>query len=521
MLILRGGRVFDGVASTGASADVRVVSGRIDEVAPRLAAPPDATVIDVAGRSVVPGFIDVHSHDDLAVRKSGGVEPKIRQGVTSTVVGNCGHGCAPSAEALMRDYSAPVLGTFPVDARWDSFPAYLATLASRSHRINVAALAPHGPLRWSVLGAESRAADQTERAEICARAAECLAAGAVGISLGLMYQPGNAADTAELEALAAVAARRGKLLVAHLRNEASRLLESIDEFLALGRRTGCALHISHLKVTAPANFGAMPQVIEKLDSARAEGIDVTADVYPYLAGSTTIATLFPQWALRGGLPQTLADPAQRARVKADLRADWGALENYYRSLGPERIRLVGFSTSENASLEGQSIAEAAAQTGLAPDDCLVELTIAEKAQLAVILFQIDESDLRAALGWPWTMIGSDGLPTGGARTHPRLYGTFPRVLSRYRAQLGFGEAIRKMTSLPAQRFGLADRGVIAAGRAADLAVIEPDALRDRATFDNPRQFPNGVIEVVLNGEPALAVDRRSGRFLTGRGADDG
>ncbi|HEY8455603.1 MAG TPA: D-aminoacylase [Actinopolymorphaceae bacterium] len=519
-LVIRGGTVVDGSGSPEQPADVLVEGETITAVQAGLHVPPDAAVIDASDRHVLPGFIDVHSHDDVAALKPGFLDPKLRQGVTLNVVGNCGHGCAPvCAEAELTSYSAPILGRVPVAMKWRSFPDYLAAIDASARTTNVAALVPHGPLRASVVGIERRTATRTETARMCAILDEALDAGAAGLSLGLMYPPGNAAGEDELTALARVVARREKLLVAHLRNEADAILTSLQELAHLAKRSGCAVHVSHLKVTSPANHGRMPEVLDTLDALRAEGVDVTADVYPYDAGSTTAASLFPPWTADRGLTSLLAaldEPAMRRQVVDDLQRPWVELENYFLTIGPERIRLIGFTLPEYQRFEGWSLADVAHAQDAPAAECLADLVLAEHGGLSVVLFQMAESDIRTALAWPWTMVGSDGLPLDHGSVHPRLYGTFPRVLSKYVAEpgLGFVEAVRRMTALPASRFGLGRRGLVAPGHAADLVVVNRSRLADRATYNTPRVFPEGIDAVLVGGR--LAWSPAGGIVSNGR-----
>lgn len=520
---VRGAALVDGGASRRPMRSDLLLSGsRIEAIGPHLTAPTGAIEIDATGLTAVPGFVDVHSHDDVAALKAGFQDPKLRQGVTTVVVGNCGHGCAPQLPAQLRSYSVPVLGELPGEFRWSSFDEYLTTLAAQPRTTNVAALVPHGPLRAAVLGPKSRTASAAEVAEMCALLDDALSAGGVGLSLGLMYTFGNSADPAELEALARVVGRRGKLLVAHLRNEGSQLRQSLDELVRLSRAGNVSVHVSHLKVTAPQSHGKMPEVIEILDFYRGAGVDLTADVYPYTAGSTTVSTLFPAWTTQRGaasLLDALRDATMRGQVRAEMSRPWGRLENYFYILGPGRLRLGGFIQPEHASLDGRSLDEIASLMGRPPIECLIELTLAEQARLSVVLFQMDERDMRAALAWPWTMIGSDGLPVESGSVHPRLYGTFPRILCRYADHipgLSFAEAVRRMTSFPAARFGLRERGEIRVGAAADLVLLDRTSLRDTATYDDPRRWPSGVSSVLLNGSVAMSAGVRgddAGAFL--------
>ncbi|MGA8112369.1 MAG: D-aminoacylase [Actinocatenispora sp.] len=515
-LLLRGGQVVDGSGARPVRADVLIEDGLIRAVGV-LPAGLDAAMLDVTGALVTPGFVDVHAHDDLALLKPGFADPKLLQGVTLDVVGNCGHGCAPvgADPGLLGTYSGPVLGAFPDPLPWRTFPDYLDHLARSALPTNAVALVPHGALRASVAGYARRPLRPDELRGALDALREGLDHGAAGLSLGLMYAPGDAAPRAELYALARVLARHGKLLAVHLRNEGDGILRSADEALDVARRTGVAVHLSHLKVVSPRNHGRMPELLDRLDAARADGVDVTADVYPYAAGSTTVAAMFPAWALAEGTPgllTVLADRHDRARVVDDLRREWETLENNVLALGGDRIVLAGFTRADNLGHEGRSLAGIATERGTDPVTCLCDLVVEERGALTVVLFQMDERDVADALAWPWSMVGSDGLPIEARYTHPRMYGTFPRVLARYAVRHGLftvPEAVRRMTSLPADRFGVPGRGRLVPGAVADLTVLDLDSLADRATFTDPRQLPSGVRAVLLGGTPVAEDGRRT------------
>jgi N-acyl-D-amino-acid deacylase len=515
--VVRGGLLYDGTGGDPRLADVVVRDGVIDSVVPGGAVAPGLPAVDATGLDVMPGFIDVHSHDDAALFRPGGLDPKTGQGVTTSVIGNCGLGCAPSlpdpGDHSLETSAAPVLGPFPAARHWPRFADYLADVASSARAVNTVALVPHAPLRAAVLGFERRPATPAEVAAIAGAAGDALAAGAAGVSLGLMYSPGDSAERPELLALAAQAAAHGKLLVAHIRNEADHLHASIDELADLGRATGAAIHVSHLKVTGPRNVGTMPAIIDHLDALRSEGIDVTADVYPYDAGSTTVLSLFPPWAQSDGAEGLLAllrDPERRAEVLASLPAPWAgtALENQWAAIGPSRIVLTGFQDPALAIYEGLSVAEVAALRDQPPLDALADLVVATAGQLTVIVFHTDYAGMTTALAWPHTLVGSDGLPRESGSVHPRLYGTFSRALTL--GVLPRAEMVRRLTGAAAERFGLVGRGTLTPGAAADLQLIDPTAYADRATYATPRLGPTGLRGVFVNGMPVGAA---AGTFL--------
>ncbi|OEU85030.1 hypothetical protein DB35_28990 [Streptomyces abyssalis] len=523
-VLLHGGEVVDGTGAGRRRADVLVEGDRISAVT-GIPSGIDAHVMDVSGSVVFPGFIDAHAHDDLALLRPGGVESKVMQGVTVDVIGNCGHGCAPVATdpRLQASYSGPVLGRFPEAVSWQSFPEYLDRLSTTGLRTNAVALVPHGALRASITGYARRPLDARELARATRDLDQALERGAAGLSLGLMYAPGDVADRAELVALARVVAARGRVLAAHIRSEGDDVIDSLRELLDIARRSDVRVQLSHLKVVSPRNRGRMPEVLAVLDAARSEGIDITADVYPYAAGSTTAAALFPNWALADGVPGLLAlldTPSERARIVASMHRPWQRQENSFHALGAQGILLAGFRQPGNEAYEGARLSDVADERGVDAAECLCRLMTEEQGELTVVMFQMDEDDVTTALSWPWSLIGSDGLPVQSPYTHPRMYGTFARILSEYvrkRGLLTLEEAIRRMTALPAERFRIPGRGVVREGAAADLVVASPEQIEDHATFAAPRRFPEHVRAVLVNGAFAtldgVATESSAGAFL--------
>ena len=532
-LVVLGVTVHDGSGGAARVADVVVRDGVVVAVGAGAGAAARGAdgveVVDGRGLELLPGFVDVHAHDDAALFRPGGASPKTAQGVTTTIVGNCGQGVAPSprdpADRSLAEYSRPVLGEFPA-RRWASFGDYVETLRTEPLDLHAGTLVPHGPMRAAVLGAARRPADARETATIAGSVGDALDAGALGVSLGLMYAPGDAAERPELVALAREVAARGRLLVAHVRNEADGLDDSIEELASLARETGAAVHVSHLKVTGPRNVGHMGAVVDRLDALRDEGVDVSADVYPYDAGSTTVASLFPPATADRGvdsLLEALAGPRSRAEVLAGLDRPWPGtlLENQWAAIGPSRIVLAGFARPEHAALEGRSVADIASELGGDPREVLADLVLAERGALTVIVFHTDHEGMRTALAWPHALVGSDGLPRESGTVHPRLYGTFSRVLDVYagatgdavRAVTGAGEglggavltredAVRRMSVGATRRFGLVPPGQpvgVVPGAVADLQLVDPATYADRATYAAPRSSPSGVRGVWVAG----------------------
>ncbi len=439
-----------------------------------------ARVIEANGLAVAPGFIDVHAHDDAAVVRDGRVDFKVMQGVTTDVIGNCGAGVAPADDAFRRFYDfvlAGVLGPAG-DLSWRTTAEYLEAIERAGPSLNVVPLCPHGVLRFLAMGLERRPPTNGELEVMKALLAEAMEAGVAGLSTGLIYPPGAFAATEELVELAKVAARYGGLYVSHIRDEGLHLLEAVEEALRIGREAGLPVQISHHKAFGRAVWGQTAASLARIDAARADGQDVAVDVYPYVAGSTAlIAVTFPDFE---GVP-------------------------------PEDVLIA--STKHNHDWEGRTLREVAVAMNLPPEEAAQRLLREEEGAVVVIMFGMEEGDVRRVMRHPTAMFGSDGIPSVEGKPHPRLYSTFARVLDRYVRQegvLSLEEAVRKMTSLPARRFGLRERGEVRPGYYADLLLFEPAAVRDVATFQEPRRYPEGIRHVIVNGQLVVEEGRHTG-----------
>ncbi|HXR65722.1 MAG TPA: amidohydrolase family protein, partial [Ktedonobacteraceae bacterium] len=339
--------------------------------------------------------------------------------------------------------------------------------------------------------------------------AEAMQVGAAGLSLGLMYVPGMYTPTAELVRLARVVGRYGGVVTAHMRGEGDQMLASLDEMLSLAQEAEVAVHISHLKVIGRRNWGSIDQALERIVNARARGLAVTVDMYPYTAGSTTMTQLLPPWLQEGGLDRMLSslrDPALRRRVSQDFANGLPGWENQIDMLGWERIVLASVQGNANRSLEGLNMVEAAERLGLAPDEACMRLLLEEAGRITIVVFSMDERDVDQVVQSPFAMIGSDGLPLHSGRPHPRLYGTFPRYLQRYVRELkslSLPAAIHKITALPAARFGMTERGLIAPEKIADLVIFDPELISERSTYNEPQVYPHGIAAVIVAGQPVV------------------
>src|SRR5262245_45939019 len=490
-LVIRNGTVYDGRGAPGARADVAVRGDRIAAVG--TVSGRGTAEVDGSGQAIAPGFIDVHTHDDYAVLLDPAMPFKVMQGVTTAVVGNCGSGVVPF-EAGLRRFRRMHPSADP--RPWTSFGEYMESVEQASPSLNVAVLMGHGALRGGTMGADQRAPTAAELDRMRALVREGVAAGAVGLSTGLIYEPGCYARTEEIVALAReLGGPAGGLYATHMRNEGGGLLEAVREAIRIGEEAGVPVQISHHKASGRENWGRVRDSLRLIEAARDRGVDVTADQYPYTAGSTSLAAVVQNGAFRrdspGGLGELYASevliasaPAHHAwegKTLAALAEEWGQSAEEW-----------GQSTEE----WGQSTEEAA------------QRIVREEGEACfAVIFTMAENDVRTVLAHPTTMIGSDGVPSGG-KPHPRLYGCFPRVLGRHVRDeriLDLPTAIHRMTGMPAAKFRLTDRGAVRPGAFADLVVFDPARIRDVATYDDPRRVPEGIRAVYVNGV-AVAKD---------------
>src|SRR2546422_3426707 len=507
-LKLEGATVIDGTGKAGGRADVGIRDETIAAVGD-LSREAAGRTLNVAGRAVTPGFIDMHSHSDWRLWANRRAESKIRQGVTTEVVGNCGFSPAPVSPEFREDLRGfalyvPKGMTF----EWRSFREYLRAFDVDGSALNVAQLVGHGTLRLAAMGFARRAPTAGELTRMQRLMADAMDDGAWGLSTGLIYAPGSYAQTDEIIAVARSAARQRGFYASHIRGEGATLLDAVREAIRVGREGELPVQVSHIKAAGRPNWGKVADALALIDRARDEELDVTADVYPYTASSTTLRTLLPDWALEGGVEamlERLAKPEGRARIRLELEAPVTG-QSLLDRVGWENIMLA--SCPQRKDADGNRVSEAGAERGMDPLDAALELIVDEAGRGYMILFQLDEADLRRALAHPAVMIGSDGSSLapygalGAGKPHPRSYGTFPRVLGEYAREqriLGLPEAVHKMTGLPAKRLQLRDRGVIRVGAKADLVVFDPRRIADQATYDEPHRYPVGIEHVVVNG----------------------
>lgn len=511
-VLIQGGTIVDGSGQNRFVGDVGVQGNRIVTVANQITDEAHRT-IDATGFTVCPGFIDVHAHDDLAVLYDPALPYKILQGVTTTIIGNCGHSVAPMPENHrlrdeLRQYMEPVLGRWPGDDHaefgYEGISEFYDDVRKSPTSLNVSALVGHGPLRVRVMGFSNTPASPAEIAEMQRLLRDAMAAGALGLSFGLMYTPGCFAKSDELLALAETVKAEGGIVTSHIRGEGDLLLPSIQEMLEIAKVTGVAMHISHLKAVGRKNWGTVNQAIEMIRSARLAGLDVTCDAYPYAAGSTTLLSLLPPSALHGGVRGVLdglSDDATRRQIQEALEAPGDGWDNVAYLTGWDRVVLV--SSPGNQAFEGLSIEAIAEQFACSTTEAYFRVIEANKGTGTIIIHHMDEMDVQQVLAFEYATIGSDGLPSPDGHPHPRLYGTFPRLISKYVGEssgLTLEQAVQKATNFPADRFKLGARGRIQVGAIADIVVLDNKQYVDVATYENPKQFTPGLVYVLVGGE---------------------
>ncbi|MFE7528674.1 amidohydrolase family protein [Kitasatospora sp. NPDC057542] len=522
-LLLRGATLVDGTGAPARPADLAVAAGRVTVL------PPGTTVaatetLDVTGRVVTPGFVDVHTHSDaLAAPFGGGTHTDgdaldelrlapLLQGVTTEISGNCGISLFPALPERLPELAEHLRVSFglgPVLPAED-FDAFAAGQRPELRRNHITSLVGHGTLRAGVMGFEDRPPTPEELAAMCELLDRALAQGAAGLSTGLIYPPGVYADTEEIVALATVAARHGKPYVTHLRDEMSQVEKALEEALEIAVRSGAPLQVSHHKTAGRHAWGATLRTLPRLEQARAEGVDVLCDVYPYTAGSTVLHAMLPPWTSEGGvaaLLERLRSKEARDRIRADIANGVEGWENTVGNGGWDLISVAAAPARRAA--EGRRIADLAAERGTDPVDYVCDLLLEAQGEVTIISHSMREDDVRRVLASPLSMIGSDGVPKPG-RPHPRWAGSFARVLGHYGREHGLLPlelAVHKMTGLPAARFGLTGRGVVRDGAVADLVVLDPAAVLDGATFEQPLLPPAGVETVVVAGRVAVRGGR--------------
>ncbi len=520
-LIITGGMVYDGLGNPGKAVDIAIRDDKIALIGENLGRNKAVRIIEVNGMAVSPGFIDMHTHTDIGLIANPLAESHIRQGITTEISGNCGSSPFPVADEVYEEMKKVVKDEYDIDLNWRDINGFFQRLEEKGIALNYVTLLGQGDLRGKVVGFNDQVATPQEINQMKSILEENMKAGAWGLSTGLEYAPGSYAGTEEIIELCHVVAANQGIYATHMRDEGDRLLEAMDEVLQITRATGVSTQVSHFKIAYPRNWHKVDAAIGKLEKARDEGFSILADRYPYIAGSTGLSIYFPLWARQGTTKDFIArlkDPVLDEKLRSYSKLQEEKIGTW------ENILICSVSTDKNRHLEGKNILEAAAEAGKDTYDFIRDLLIEEENQVGMISFMMKEENLQRILAHPMVSVGSDGsavAPYGvlhKGKPHPRFYGTFPRVLGKYVREekiMTLPEAIRKITSAAADKFGFTGRGRISEGYFADLVVFDPDRIIDRATWKDPHQYPEGIEYVVVNGKVAVEGGETTGA-LPGR-----
>jgi N-acyl-D-amino-acid deacylase len=528
-LVVRNGHIIDGTGSPWYSGDIAIQNGRIVKIG-LIPAASATQVIDAQGMTVAPGFIDMLGQSEYNVLVNPHVPSKIFQGITTEITGE-GNSIAPTNDRLLAEDKA-AFSYYHITPDWTNFTSYFKRLETQGIGINMASYVGATTVREMVLGNEDRAPTSSELAQMQALVLDAMHQGAVGLSTSLQYAPAPFARTEELIALASTAAGAGGVYATHMRSEGDDIVPALDEAFRIGREAKIPVEIWHLKTAGKPNWGRMPDIVDRINRARASGLDISADTYAYTAWSNSFSAFVPPWAHVGGseaLVARLKDPVQRARIRDTMLHDRSWDNEWLEIAGPEGIEISSTIVPMLQPLMGKNIAEIARAQGKDAIDCILDL-IAADAGMHVVVYGMAEEDVSYALKQPWVSVDNDasGVSVDGilgqTHPHPRAYGTFPRILRKYVREehlLTLPDAIRKFSALPAQRMHLVDRGVLKAGMWADMVIFDPDTVRDLATYDNPNQLSAGMMFVLVNGVPVIREGKITqalpGKVLRGPG----
>lgn len=529
-LILRGGTIYDGSGEEPFVGDVAIEGDRIVAVAPHISGQA-VREIDVRGKAVAPGFINMLAHPQVSLLIDGRAQSDLRQGVTLEVMGEFSMGpLTPRMQSQMRSRQGQ--GPLQFDVDWTSLDQYLTQLESRGVSVNIASFVGANTIRNYVLGEDNVQPTPSQLLEMRALVREAMEEGALGVTTALIYAPDTYATTHELTELASESALCGGMYISHIRSEGARIVEAVQETIDIARSSGAPAEIYHLKVAGRDNWGKLDEVIAMIEAARSSGVRITADMYAYTAGATGLDASMPRWVQEGGREawiDRLKDPATRARVIADMRDPNPSWENLMGMAGPENVMLGAFMKPELRPLIGMTLAQVAQSRGVSPEDAAIDLVIEDGSRVGVVYFLMSEDNVRRLMQLPWVSFGSDQDAPSiegvflQAGNHPRAFGNFARVLGHYvrdERLITLQEAVRRLTSFPAETLSLQDRGRLRAGYLADVVVFDPATVQDHATYTTPLQYATGVDHVIVNGELALEngepTEARPGRVVRGR-----
>jgi len=525
--LIKDGNIFLSKYRGWQRADLAIENGKIVKIEEKIPVSNAKEVFSAKGQVVSAGFIDVHTHDEMEILQSGTVAPKIPQGVTTVLLGNCGLGFYPivaERKEELKDYNSGIFNLEGVEFDWDDLQGFSSKLEKRGLGINAASLVAHGSIRLAVKGFADSKATAEELEMMGEFLQEALDQGAAGMSTGLLYPPSSYADQEEIEYLARILAKNNKIYTTHLRNESDQLEDCIKENIELARNTRVKVEISHLNLSGKEIWGESDYILSLFEKAREEGLDFHADQYPYQAGSTLITALLPQWSMVDGV-ENLLDHLKntncfREKLTEDIEAGISNWDNIIKSAGWDNIIVNSVPRDNMNRYQNKSLAAIAELMGEDLHDALYNLIIEGEGRVTILIFSTNQGDVDNILANPDVLVGSDGLTING-HPHPRLYGTYSKILGeavQEREILSLETALDKMTRLPANKFGFNDRGTLAVGKVADIVIFNPEKIEARATYEEPSQLSKGVNLLLVNGEPVYQngeyIDNtRPGKFI--------
>jgi N-acyl-D-amino-acid deacylase len=519
-LIIKGGYVFDGLGNEAQQTDIGIKGDFVKAIG-TLPGTRAETIIDAKNLAVCPGFIDAHEHTDIGLLVNPKAESSIHQGITTLVSGNCGGSPFPVADEIYEEMKRNLKQLYQIDLTWTDIDGFFSKLEEKGIALNYSSFVGQGTIRGAAMGFNDRPPSENELERMKFMVAENIEGGALGLSTGLEYAPGSYAKNDEIEELCRIAARYGGVYATHMRDEGDRLLESLDESIDIAKKTGVSLQISHFKIAYPRNWHKVDDALARVEKAKEDGVAIFCDRYPYIAGSTGLSFYFPLWVRQGTTEEFLArlkDPQLENRIRSYLSEQEKKLGSW------DKVVISSVVSEENKKFEGKSVLKGAKETGKTPHEFMRDLLIEEKNRVEMVTFMMKEENLKKILSHPLVGVGTDGsaiAPYGllhKGKPHPRLYGTFPRVLGKYIREekiLSLPEMLKKMTSLPALKFGFLRRGALKQEFYADVVIFDGDRVIDKATWTDPHQYPVGIEYVIVNGKVVIERGEHTGK-LPGR-----
>ncbi len=517
-LVIKGSAILDGRGNEKSTADIGI-NGEFIEHIGKIPVSRGRSVIDAQGLTASPGFIDAHDHTDVGLLVNPKAESHIHQGITTVVSGNCGSSPFPVPDVLYEQSRQELKNVYGIELSWRDIEGFLSEIEKRGTALNYSTFLGHGSLRGAVVGFNDEEPEEEEIRRMQSLIKQNIQGGALGLSSGLEYAPGSYADTSELISLCRAVGECGGMYATHMRDEGDYLLESLDEAITIAREAGVLLQISHLKCAYPRNWGKLQEAFEKIEQAKKQGVDVFCDRYPYIAGATGLSSFnFPLWAKQGTTDDFLSklkDPSLEPQFREHLLKREEILGSW------DKVLISGVATEKNRRFEGKSILECMKLTGKDAFQFMRDLLIEERDQVGMVLFMMNEENLKKILSHPLVGVGCDSsvmAPYGklsGGKPHPRGYGSFPRILGKYVREeriLPLPDMIKKMTSVPAERFGFKKRGCLGKGCYADIVLFDEKSVKDLATYDDPHRYPEGIEFVLVNGEVVINRGEHTGRL---------